>query len=54
MVMNFEPISPRVSCLRIRGKFFNISLINAHTPADDKEDEAKDQFYDELERNDRL
>lgn len=50
LVIDFKPINPRMSCLRIRGKFFNISLINVHAPTEDKEDEEKDEFYDELER----
>ena len=34
--------------LRIKGKFFNYSIINAHAPTDDKPDIEKDVFYDEL------
>lgn len=49
LIIDFTPISPRMSCLRIKGKFFNISLINAHAPTENKEDKHKDQFYDELE-----
>jgi hypothetical protein len=33
--------------LRIRGKFFNYSIINAHAPTEDKSD-IEDAFYDEL------
>jgi hypothetical protein len=34
--------------LRIRGKFFNCSIINAHAPTEDKFDIEKDAFYDGL------
>jgi len=34
--------------LRIRGQFFNYSIINAHAPTEDKSDTEKDAFYDGL------
>ena len=34
--------------LRIRGKFFNYSIINAHAPTEDKYDIEKNAFYDGL------
>jgi len=34
--------------LRIRGKFFNYSIINVHAPTGDKSDNEKDAFYDGL------
>ena len=36
--------------LRIRGKFFNYSIINVHAPTEDKSDIEKDVFYDELRK----
>ena len=33
---------------RIRRKFFNYSIINAHTPTEDKSDTEKDAIYDGL------
>jgi hypothetical protein len=36
--------------LRIKGRFFNYSLINIHALTNDSEQEAKDQFYEQLER----
>jgi hypothetical protein len=35
MVINFTPINERV-----KGRFFNYSLINIHAPATDSEEEA--------------
>lgn len=36
LVMDFKPINMRLCVLRIRSKFFNISIINAHAPTEDK------------------
>ena len=46
--MNFQPKSPRMCWLRIRGKFFNYSIINVHAPTEDKSDIEKDAVYDGL------
>jgi hypothetical protein len=48
MVINFTP--ERLCVIRIKGRFFNFSLINIHEPTIDSEEEAKDQFYEQLER----
>jgi endonuclease/exonuclease/phosphatase family metal-dependent hydrolase len=50
MVKNFTPINERVCVIRINGRFFNYSLISIHTPRNNSEEEAKDQFYEQLER----
>jgi hypothetical protein len=50
MVKNFTPINKRLCVIRIKGRFFNYSLINIHAPTNDSEEEAKDQFYEQLER----
>jgi hypothetical protein len=50
MVINFTPINEGLCVIRINGRFFNYSLINIHAPANDSEDEANDQFYENLER----
>jgi hypothetical protein len=51
MVINFIPINERLCVIRIKSRFFNYSLINIHTPTNDTEEEAKDQFYEQLERH---
>ena len=48
LIMNLEPKSPRMCWLRIRGTFFNYSIINAHAPMEDKSNIEKDAFYDGL------
>ena len=50
LVLNFTPINERLCVLRIKGRFFNYSLINMHAPTNDSEEEAKDMFYELLER----
>jgi hypothetical protein len=50
MVYNFTPINERQCVIRIKGRFFNYSLINIHAPTNDSEEEGKDQFYKQLER----
>jgi hypothetical protein len=48
MVIHFTP--ERLCVIRIKGRFFNYPLINIHAPTNDSEEEAKDQFYEQLER----
>jgi exonuclease III len=48
-VLQFDPISERISKLRIKGKFRNISIITIHAPTEEKEIETKGEFYEKLE-----
>jgi hypothetical protein len=50
MGINFTPINERLCVIRIKDRFFNYSLINIHVPTNDSEEEAKDQFFEQLER----
>jgi hypothetical protein len=38
MVINFTPVKERLCVIRIKGKFFNCSLINIHAPTNDSEE----------------
>jgi hypothetical protein len=49
-VKNFTPINECRCVIRIKGRFFNYSLINIHAPTNNSEEKAKDQFYEQLER----
>ena len=33
-ILGFEPISDRICKLRVKGKFYNMSLINIHAPTE--------------------
>lgn len=48
-IIDFETINERISKLRIKSKWANLSLINVHAPTEDKEDEIKNEFFDTLE-----
>ena len=48
-VINFEPVNERLCYLRLRGQFYNYFLISAHAPTEDRDEETKDTFYDNLE-----
>jgi hypothetical protein len=50
MVKNFTPINERLCVIRIKGRFFNYSLINIFAPTIDSDVKAKDEFYEQLER----
>ena len=46
-IMSFTPINERICTLRLKGKFYNITLINVHAPTEEK---IEDKFYDYLQR----
>jgi hypothetical protein len=48
--MDYTPINEHLRILRVKGRFFNYSLINIHAPTNDSDDETKDLFYEELKR----
>jgi hypothetical protein len=47
MVKDFTLINERLCIIRIKGRFFNYSLMNIHAPTNGSEEEAKDHFYDQ-------
>jgi hypothetical protein len=48
-ILRFVPVNDRLCWIRVRGKLRNYSIINAHAPTEDKDDEEKDNFYLDLE-----
>ncbi|RNL66056.1 hypothetical protein D7I40_24495, partial [Citrobacter sp. MH181794] len=50
VILDFTPVNERICVLRIKGRFQNLSIVNAHAPTEDKEELVKDQFYQTLER----
>jgi hypothetical protein len=49
-VKRVEFVSDRMSYIILRGRWFHIIVLNVHAPTEDKIDDVKDSFYEELER----
>jgi len=49
-ILGFEPISDGICKFRVKGKFYNIMLINIYALMEDKEEDINEQFYEELQR----
>jgi len=43
-ILGFEPISDRICKLKVKGKFYNMTLINVYAPMEDKEEKSKSNF----------
>ena len=49
-VKKVEFVSDRVSYIVLRGRWCNIIVLNMHAPSQEKSDDSKDNFNDELEQ----
>ena len=49
-VTRVEFVSDRVSYIVLRGRWYNIIVLNVHAPSEDQCDDSKDSFYEELEQ----
>ena len=49
-VKRVEFVSARLSYIVLRGRWRNIIVVNVHAPSEEKSDEAKDSFYEELKQ----
>jgi len=49
-MLNFEPVDKHMYYLRLKGKFFNITLFCVHVPTEDNDDIVKSSFCDRLDR----
>jgi hypothetical protein len=49
-VKRVEFVSNRVSYIVLRGRWCNIIVLNVHAPSEDKSDDLKYCFYEELEQ----
>jgi len=49
-VKRVEFVSDRLSYIVLRGRWRNIIVVNVHAPREEKSDEEKDSFYEELEQ----
>jgi exonuclease III len=50
LVTDFKAKTPRICKIRVRGLFFNYSLICVHVPTEEKDDDEKDTFYEDLDQ----
>jgi hypothetical protein len=48
-VKSVELVSDRMSYIILRGRWCHIIVLNFHAPTEDKTDDVKDSFYEELE-----
>jgi hypothetical protein len=49
-VKRVEFVSDRMSYIILRSRWCNIIVLNVHAPTEDKIDDIKDRFYEELEQ----
>jgi hypothetical protein len=49
-VKRVEFVSDRMSYITLKGRWCDIIVLNVHDPTEDKDDDIKDSFYEELER----
>jgi Exonuclease III len=49
-IKKVEFISDRVSCITLKGRWCDIIVLNVYAPSEDREDDIKDRFYEEIER----
>ena len=48
LVTDFKAKTPRICRIHVRGLFLNYSLICAHAPMEEKDDDENDNFYEDL------
>jgi exonuclease III len=48
-VLGFSPFCEGICTLLLKGKFHNITLVNAYAPTEDAEDETVFEFYETLQ-----
>ena len=50
LVSRFTAVDERLAAIRIKAKYFYISIICAHASTEDKDDTTKDAFYNKLDQ----
>jgi hypothetical protein len=49
-ILDYRATNERICTLRAKTRFFNLTLINAHAPTEDKDSEYKEEFYQMLQK----
>jgi hypothetical protein len=49
-VRRVKSVSDRMSYIIVRGQWYNIIIVNVHAPCENKSNDVKDTFYEELGR----
>jgi hypothetical protein len=49
-IKRFEFVNDRMSYILLSGRWCHIIVLNVYTPTEDKTDNVKDSFHEELER----
>jgi hypothetical protein len=49
-IKRVEFVSDRLSYIDLRGRWCNIIVLYVHAPSEDKSDDSKDSFYEEMEQ----
>jgi hypothetical protein len=47
-VKRVEFVSDRMPYIILRGRWFDVVVLNGHAPTEDKTDDVKDSFYEEM------
>jgi hypothetical protein len=50
LVIDVKAKTPRICRISVRGLFFNYSLICVHAATEEKDDDEKDNFYEDLDQ----
>jgi hypothetical protein len=48
-LMGVQFFTNGMSYITLKGRWFNVIVLNVHAPTEDKSDDTKDKFYLELE-----
>jgi len=49
-VKRVEFVSDRMTYIVLKGRWCNIIVLNVHAPSEEKSDDSKDSFYEELKQ----